>query len=266
MLSLISGRNSDLLIGQHVKSAFKIKETNLEILPCGYMLIEGENLTSAIYISESLPIPKDKFDIAAAVQVVYEQRLNQFMRMAKRMTGKNNLVFMGGCALNSSANTLLWNIFDMIWIMPNPGDAGSSVGAVAAFFGEQVNWPGAYLGTNMGKEYPVDETISILTRDKIVGVASGKAEFGPRALGHRSLLADPRGSEIKDTVNAIKRRQQFRPFAPAILEEHVHDYFDMPANITASPYMQFVARCRTPDLLPGVCHVDNTSLGMYAIS
>jgi len=83
LLSLISGRNSDLLIGQHVKSAFKIKETILEILPCGYMLIEGENLTSAIYISESLPIPKDKFDIAAATALAGEQLGLQFIYLDK---------------------------------------------------------------------------------------------------------------------------------------------------------------------------------------
>ena len=83
LLSLISGRNSDLLIGQHVKSAFKIKATNLEILPCGYMLIEGENLTSAIYISESLPIPKDKFDIAAATALAGEQLGLQFIYLDK---------------------------------------------------------------------------------------------------------------------------------------------------------------------------------------
>mgnify|MGYP003903769593 FL=1 len=96
MLSLISGRNSDLLIGQHVKSAFKIKETNLEILPCGYMLIEGENLTSAIYISESLPIPKDKFDIAAATALAGEQLGLQFIYLDKgsgaKFTVQNEMI------------------------------------------------------------------------------------------------------------------------------------------------------------------------------
>jgi carbamoyltransferase len=143
--------------------------------------------------------------------------------------------------------------------MPNPGDAGSSVGAVCAYHGEQVNWPGAYIGYDLGDDYPVEELINELKTNKIVGVASGRAEFGPRALGHRSLLADPRGHEIKDTVNAIKRRQKFRPFAPAILEEHVHEYFEMPANITASPFMQFVAKCKKPDEFPAIIHADGTS-------
>ena len=91
----------------------------------------------------------------------------------------------------------------------------------------------------------------------MVGVASGRAEFGPRALGNRSLLADPRGDDIKDRVNAIKKRQKFRPFAPAILQEDVHDYFDMPQE--TSPYMQFVGRCKYPNDFPAIIHIDGTS-------
>jgi carbamoyltransferase len=92
-----------------------------------------------------------------------------------------------------------------------------------------------------------------------VGVASGRAEFGPRALGNRSLLADPRGKEIKDQVNDIKRRQQFRPFAPVILEELADQYFDMPRGFDTSRYMQSIARCRLPDLFPAIIHHDGTS-------
>lgn len=93
----------------------------------------------------------------------------------------------------------------------------------------------------------------------MVGVASGRAEFGPRALGNRSLLADPRGADIKDKVNEIKRRQKFRPFAPVILEEFVSDYFIMPSNWTDSRYMQVIAGCKHPDLYPAIVHRDNTS-------
>jgi carbamoyltransferase len=92
-----------------------------------------------------------------------------------------------------------------------------------------------------------------------VGVASGRAEFGPRALGNRSLLADPRGKEIKDQVNEIKRRQKFRPFAPVILEELADTYFDMPRGFSNSRYMQTIARCRLPDLFPAIIHHDGTS-------
>ena len=101
--------------------------------------------------------------------------------------------------------------------------------------------------------------ITELLTSKIVGVASGRAEFGPRALGNRSLLADPRGDTIKDKVNEIKRRQKFRPFAPIILEEYAHEYFDMPRGWHHSRYMQSVASCRDPDLFPAIVHADGSS-------
>jgi carbamoyltransferase len=201
-------------------------------------------------------LEEDKFDIAAAVQMVYEQRLNDFMRMAKTMTGKNNLVFMGGCALNSSANTLLWNIFDMIWIMPNPGDAGSSLGAAAALYGKHLDWKTPYLGYDLGGKYPVQKIVDGILKDGIIAVASGKAEYGPRALGNRSILADPRDPLIKDKVNLIKQRELFRPFAPVVMAEHASKWFDMDFE---SPYMQYTVKCLQPDKIPSVVHADGTS-------
>jgi carbamoyltransferase len=202
---------------------------------------------------------QDIYDIAAATQQIYTELLQGISTWVQARLSSKNLIVMGGCALNCVANSEITGDWDNVWIMPNPGDAGSSIGAVCAYFGEHVAWPGPYLGYDLGSNYPVDRTIEVLQKEKIVGIASGRAEFGPRALGHRSLLADPRGPEIKDTVNAIKRRQKFRPFAPAILEEHVHEYFDMPKNINASPYMQFVAKCRQPKLFPAIIHADGTS-------
>jgi carbamoyltransferase len=199
---------------------------------------------------------EDKFDIAASVQMVYEQRLNDFIRMAQRMTGKKNLVFMGGCALNSSANTLLWKIFDMIWIMPNPGDAGSSLGAAAALYGKHLDWKDPYLGYDLGGEYPVQKIVDGILKDGIVAVATGKAEYGPRALGNRSILADPRDPLIKDKVNLIKQRELFRPFAPVVLAEHAHKWFDMDFE---SPYMQYTVKCLQPNKIPSVVHADGTS-------
>ena len=105
----------------------------------------------------------------------------------------------------------------------------------------------------------MDAALKHLLTDRICGVANGAAEFGPRALGNRSLLADPRGPEIKDLVNDIKRRQRFRPFAPVILEEYASEYFDLPGGFGSSPYMQSVARCLAPDLYPAICHVDGSS-------
>lgn len=201
---------------------------------------------------------QDKFDIAAAVQKVYEARLLDFMHVAKRLTNKKNLVFMGGCALNCSANTMLWGLFDNIWIMPNPGDAGSSLGAAAALYGKHLEWNGPYLGYDLGNKYPVDSILDGLKKNKIVQVASGRAEYGPRALGNRSILADPRDPDIKDKVNQIKQREPFRPFAPVILEEDAHEWFDMPARAT-SPYMQYAFKCLKPHLVPSVVHKDGTS-------
>jgi carbamoyltransferase len=199
---------------------------------------------------------QDKFDIAAAVQKVYELRLNDFMHFAYNITGKNNLVFMGGCALNCSANTILWNIFKDIWIMPNPGDAGSSLGAAAALYGKHLNWQTPYLGYNLEGNYPVSKIITALIRDKVAAVASGRAEYGPRALGNRSILADPRDPNIKDKVNLIKKRELFRPFAPVVLEEYASKWFNMDFT---SPYMQYAVECLQPDKIPAVVHKDGTS-------
>jgi carbamoyltransferase len=202
---------------------------------------------------------QDKFDIAAAVQQVYEAGFKKFLEATKNLTNCKNLVFMGGCALNCLANRLIGEYFENIWIMPNPGDAGSSLGAAAVVYGRHLNWRGPYLGTCIPGAYPVDNIVDELLARQIVGVASGHAECGPRALGNRSLLGDPRGIHIKEKVNAIKQRQQFRPFAPVILAEVADNYFDMPAGWHHSPYMQSVARCRQPSLTPAICHVDGTS-------
>ncbi len=201
----------------------------------------------------------EKFDIAASTQAVTEDVLKNIFMWAKNLVPDvENLVYMGGVALNCVANsTVVAKLFDNVWIMPSPGDSGSSLGCAAYVSGDKVNWRGPFLGTNIEGEYPVEATLSLLLKDKIVGVASGRAEFGPRALGNRSLLADPRGAEIKDKVNKIKRRQKFRPFAPAVLAEHAHKIFEMPVDNI--PYMQFIAKCKRPDLYPAICHVDNTS-------
>ena len=177
------------------------------------------------------------FEIAASAQYTLEQCLHHIMSRASDLGWSENLVYMGGVALNCSANEIIGAYFQNIWIMPNPGDCGSSLGAAALSYGGQLRWTGPYLGTDIPGPYPVKELVSELLTNKIVGVARGRAEFGPRALGNRSLLADPRCPGIKDQVNEIKRRQQFRPFAPVILEEYVHDYFDMPTGWPTSPYM-----------------------------
>jgi carbamoyltransferase len=198
-------------------------------------------------------------DIAAGAQLVAEELIYSIMQRAREFNWSTNLVYQGGVALNCLANRTLGNYFENIWIMPCPGDAGSSLGAAALAYGRRIHWTTAGLGHAIAGEYPVGAVVDHLLRDRIVGVASGRAEFGPRALGNRSLLADPRGLDIKDRVNAIKRRQQFRPFAPVVLEEHAATYFDMPPGFTKSPYMQAVGRCREPEAYPAIVHYDGTS-------
>jgi len=198
-------------------------------------------------------------DMAASIQQIAEEFMVNIATWAKKETGCKNLVLMGGVALNCVANEKIarLNIFDDIWIMPNPGDAGSSLGCVAAYTQEKLVWKGPYLGTNITRPFDPKGVADVLIEQKILGVATGRAEFGPRALGNRSLLADPRGNGIKAKVNSIKKRQQFRPFAPIVLEQFANDYFDMP--VKTSPYMQFTAPCKRPDLFPAICHVDGSS-------
>jgi carbamoyltransferase len=212
-----------------------------------------------IGVDDTFAMGGDDMDIAASAQFVVEQLIENVMKKAKKLGKSDNLVYGGGVALNCLANRLIGKYFENIWIMPNPGDAGNSLGAAALGYGKRVNWTDAFLGYDIKGEYPVDSIIKELYTNKMVGVANGRAEFGPRALGNRSLLADPRGPEIKDIVNDIKRRQKFRPFAPIILEEHVADYFDMPLNWSDSRYMQVIATCRLPDLFPAIVHHDGTS-------
>ena len=198
-------------------------------------------------------------DIAAAGQQLCEEMVMSVIKRAKYKSTSKNLVYMGGVALNCVINRRLGEHFNKIWIMPNPGDAGSSLGAAAYTYGRDIHFTTPFLGTEIAGEYPVDELLKELETNQIVGVANGRAEFGPRALGNRSLLADPRGADIKDRVNAIKRRQKFRPFAPVILEEHVHDYFVMPLYQPTSRFMQVVARCTKPEEFPAIIHIDGTS-------
>jgi len=208
--------------------------------------------------NDFLPHVKDYYDFAASAQKIYEEEFEKLVIKAKLMLPHNeNLVIMGGCALNCVANNLALKHYDNIWIMPAPGDSGSSLGAVLASTQEHINWRGPYLGHNIEGEYPVQEALGELLQGNMVGVANGRAEFGPRALGNRSLFADPRGEDIKDKVNAIKRRQEFRPFAPVIMEEYAGTCFNMP--VSDSPYMQYVIQCTKKDLYPAILHADGTS-------
>jgi carbamoyltransferase len=220
----------------------------------------GKNLhRGCSWFMPELTSEQDHFDIAAATQAVYEFILYYIVSYSRYLVDSDNLVIMGGCALNCSANSNITKAYENTWIMPNPGDAGSCIGASQKYFTKRIEWKTPYLGHNINGDYPIQRSLDALLDGKIIGIANGRAEFGPRALGNRTLTADPRGDDIKDRMNEIKRRQKFRPFAPMILEEYVHDYFEMPTTVTQSPYMQFVAKCKFPNDLPAIIHKDGTS-------
>jgi carbamoyltransferase len=202
---------------------------------------------------------QDYADIAASTQAVYEEIFLHLVKQTKNLTGLDNLVIMGGCALNCVANGSAYRYFKNVWIMPNPGDAGSAVGCVLEHTRDFIPYTTPYLGYEIPGAYPVEKALHEISTVGMVGVANGRAEYGPRALGNRSLLADPRGQDMKDLVNTVKRRQEFRPFAPVIMAQHVHDYFDMPSGCDHSPYMQYVGRTKRPDLYPAITHLDGTS-------
>ena len=196
-------------------------------------------------VGNLLPDAKNE-DLALSVQLLYESKLLELVKMCP----KKNLILMGGCALNCSANSKIQG--KNIWIMPSPGDSGSSLGAAALVHKKKLNWKHPYLGYRIQGRVNPKEVVKELLKNKICGIAHGRAEFGPRALGNRSLLGDPR-YDIKDTVNTIKKRQKFRPFAPAILEEYAKEYFRGPMN----RYMQFVAKAKHD--YKSVTHVDKTA-------
>jgi carbamoyltransferase len=204
-------------------------------------------------------IEVNKFDIALAAQKIYEDVVVSITTEYLNKTGYKKLVFSGGCALNCTANTFLLELVDEMHIFPNPGDSGSAVGAALAHLNRPVELNNLYLGHNASTNIDIGELVNYLDSNKMAGVIFGKAEFGPRALGHRSILADPRVPNIKDIVNEVKGREKFRPFAPIILKEHFNEVFYNKGKTNSYPYMQFTHMCKQPELYPGIVHVDNSS-------
>lgn len=196
-----------------------------------------------------------KEDIAASIQYFAEKQIIKRAKLARKYGSK--LVYSGGVAQNIVANSLIKDIFDDMWIPPSPTDAGSSLGAAAYSYcldtgKDRINWSDAYLGYDIKNKINPKEVVNHLLEHTYCGIANGRAEFGPRALGNRSLIADPR-YDVKDTVNRIKRRQKYRPFAPAILEEYADEYFSGPMN----EYMQYQANALHD--YKSVTHVDGTA-------
>jgi carbamoyltransferase len=208
------------------------------------------------YENAMINIPKSKDfrrNLARNVQDHYEY---YFLKTIQRHTSHKNLVIMGGCALNCVANSKAASMKGNIWIMPNPGDAGSALGAAARHYGKKLNWKGPYLGTEVPRMDP-QKIVNELLQGKIAAVCSERAEFGPRALGNRSLLCDPRGKHehLHPIFNIKQREETWRPFAPAILSEHYYDYF----KGMGSEYMQFTPKHYRPEDFRLVAHVDGSA-------
>jgi len=221
------------------------------------------------YLGHTVPV-KEWYDWCASIQLVCEKVMICLVLMLQEKYGRGmNLVLGGGVALNCVANSEILKYPDIdindIWILPSPGDSGNALGAAAHAAGlTKLNWENAYLGDDIDLETQpsqalIRDVVGRLERGQIIGWIQGQEEFGPRALGHRTLLADPRFPGIKDKVNAIKRRQEFRPFAPAVLEGDAFMYFYLPCEDNRCHYMQFTAKVKNPEFLPAICHVDNTS-------
>ncbi len=260
LMGMAAYGDPDRLVNDILNDFFWFDEYFTEWESMGVMLASRRNLhQGCLDWRPELTSTQDLYDIAAGTQAAYEYILERILSYAVTMSKSKNLVLMGGCALNCSANRILGKYYDNIWIMPNPGDAGSSLGSVLAHTKKRLAFSTAYIGYDMGKNEKDENIVDHILEHKICGLARNKAEFGPRALGNRSLLADPRGNEIKDRVNEIKHRQKFRPFAPAILEELAHDYFIFPSGWDNSRYMQVVAKCRYPELFPAIVHADGSS-------
>jgi len=252
-------------------------ETLIKLI--GHPRVNSEDLT------------KQHLNLASSVQAAFEEAQIHMIKWAKQIYPEiDKLVLSGGCALNVSANgkILNSNLFDKISIPPAPNDAGCSIGAVLAHgynndnffnFSKYKNVNSPYLGRNysndeiriifaklnlsipkkLNDDDLINFTSTALIEKNIVAWFNGRDEFGPRALGSRSFLADPRNDEIRNEINRkIKKRELFRPFAPSVIEEQCENYFDIKQK---SPYMNIVANVLKDkkNIIPAVTHIDGTA-------
>jgi carbamoyltransferase len=239
------------------------------------------------------PILKEHQDIAASLQQALETIVLHVLRHFRVVSGMSSLCLAGGVAHNSTLNgkILYSGLFDEIFVQPAAGDAGCALGAALSAFAEthpQADaWPAdgiehVFWGTDIGPDDSIESRLGrwspaiefervgdiagrmadLLAAGEVIGWVQGRAEFGPRALGHRSILADPRPAANKDRINAmVKKREGYRPFAPAVLEERCGDYFELPRPGLKAPFMSYTLRVRPEarELLGATTHVDGTA-------
>jgi carbamoyltransferase len=301
----------DELIDLKPDGSFRLDMKYFEYLRGQVMTGRGfEQLFGGSRRAAESPLTEREFDLAASVQKVTEDAIVRLARTARERTGESRLCLAGGVALNCVANgkVIEAGLFDEVWVQPAAGDAGGALGSALAvaiergagrshlarsqdgmagsllgpgYSDEQI---GAYLDScgaaykQLDPQSLADEVAARLAQGKVVGWFQGRMEFGPRALGARSIIGDPRDPDMQITMNLkIKFRESFRPFAPAVLAEHCREYFELDQM---SPYMLVVAgvareqRIATPeaagmtgmDLLkvrrstiPAVTHVDHSA-------
>jgi carbamoyltransferase len=236
------------------------------------------------------PITQRERDIAASIQSVTELVVLRMAAYAHELTGSKRLVLAGGVALNCVANARVRREgpFTDVWVQPGAGDSGAALGCALFAWHQLLEQPrpapatDALRGTYLGPAYnelevtrqlerygarftPYDEArlcsrvAALLADGLVVGHFAGRMEFGPRALGNRSILADPRSPDMQARLNAkIKFRESFRPFAPVVTREDAPDYFEVAAN-DANDYMQFTVPVRQDAALPAITHVDGSA-------
>ena len=235
------------------------------------------------------PIQKKDMDFAAGLQEALEEIVGHLLRHYRAVTGHRRLAMAGGVALNCAmtGRLLLQEMFDDIFVQPASNDAGCALGAAlysthwqegqVAPQMEHCYWGPALPAADQIEETvkqwdgvvtyrwmtePFDEVAALLAKGAVIGWAQGRLEFGPRALGNRSILADARFPAASARINSIiKKRDKFQPFAPSVLEEELHTYFELPSRVQALPFMVFTARVKPPyrEKLGAITHVDGTA-------
>ena len=227
-------------------------------------------------------------DMAYAIQTESEQMVLDLIRKAVKMSGEKNVVLSGGYGLNCVAN--YWYLEQLkdeginLFVEPVSNDAGTAIGAAYwhyqkvskntkvhppikdLYYGPKYEYDKEYI-TDLANYYDAtrifeathEDAVDLISKKNIVAMFQGKSEAGPRALGNRSIMYDPRDPDGKDHVNTIKRREYFRPFAGSILKEHVHEWFDL-RGMDETPFMMYAVRCQEgiKEKIPAIIHVDDT--------
>lgn len=283
----------------HPEKFRKLFQQCYELLPNGNYRLENLMKWFATLDTEGLTVQArrkgDPFlqvhkDFAAALQEMTETIALHVLRHYREVTGEKRLCMAGGVAHNCSMNgkILYSGLFDEIFVQPAAHDAGGALGAAMAAWYEKSSSASSrklqhvFWGSGLGISHEIEQTLDrwegfltyervpdittvtakLLAEGQVVGWVQGRSEFGPRALGNRSILADPRPAENKLRINEmIKKREEYRPFAPSVLQERIGDFFEVPPGQSEFPFMSFALRVRleAQELLGATTHVDGTA-------